>query len=126
MSMAAPRPTSTACTVRGPLARSDVGGLGARLRMLIEASGAQIVACDLDARVAADLVAVDALARLTLQARRLGCSMVLGTAPDGIEELLEFAGLAELVLAVEAGRQAEQREELVGVEEERELTDPPA
>ena len=40
-------------------------------------------------------------------------------------ELIAFCGLAE-VLRVEPRREAEEREQRLGVEEERELDDPPA
>jgi ABC-type transporter Mla MlaB component len=122
--MAAPRPTPTACTIRGPLARSDLGGLAARLRTAIGASRAQVAVCDLDTGVAVDLVAVEALARLQLQARRLGCSVRLGSSPSGLVELLELLGL-DAVLGVDARREVEERKELFGVEEERDLRDPP-
>jgi ABC-type transporter Mla MlaB component len=96
------------------------------VRSLIEARSAEVAVCNLDARVDADLVAVDALARLQLQARRLGCSVQLGVAPRAVDELLELVGLADVFLGLETSRQAEQREELLGVEEEREFTDPPS
>jgi ABC-type transporter Mla MlaB component len=71
-----------------------------------------------------DIGTVADLARLHLAARRLGSEVVLQNAPDALIELITFAGLAE-VLRVEPRRQAEQRKERVGVEEERELGDPP-
>jgi anti-anti-sigma regulatory factor len=72
-----------------------------------------------------NLAVVDHLARLHLAARRRGVELrIRGASP----ELLELIGLAGLedVLRVEPRRQAEQREELLGVEEERQLRDPPA
>jgi hypothetical protein len=69
-----------------------------------------------------ELEIVDALARLQLAARRCGCCIEVTGAPTEIVELIELAGLRE-VLGVEALRQAEQREKRVGVEEERELPD---
>jgi hypothetical protein len=125
--MAAARPRTTACAIRGPIAPPDIGGLGARLQALITATGAQVAVCDLDARVEADLVAVDALARLQLQANRLGCRVRLRAAPPTLGDLLEFLGLAGVVppsrLRVEPEREAEEGEELRGVEEEGELAD---
>jgi hypothetical protein len=67
---------------------------------------------------------VDALARLQLAARRCGYRVEIANAPDELAELVELAGLCE-VLGVEPRRQPEQREERLGVEEERELDDPP-
>jgi len=70
----------------------------------------------------ARLEIVDALARLQLAARRGGYRVELAAAPEELVELVELAGLGE-VLGVEPRRQPEQREERLGVEEERELDD---
>jgi anti-anti-sigma regulatory factor len=72
----------------------------------------------------ADLGTIDALARLQLTARRAGLHMRLRAVPRELRELLELVGLDE-VLGVEPRRQPEEREERRGVEEERELDDPP-
>jgi hypothetical protein len=72
----------------------------------------------------ADLGIVDALARLQLAARRSGYEVALTRAPDDLRELIELAGLSD-VLGCEPLRQVEEREERFGVEEERELPDPP-
>jgi hypothetical protein len=71
----------------------------------------------------AGLEIVDALARLQLAARRGGYRIAVTAAPDEVVELVELVGLSE-ALGVEPGRQPEQREKRVGVEEERELDDP--
>ena len=78
--------------------------------------------CDVRA-VAPDGAAVDALARLQLNAQRLGLELRLLHVSSELQELIAFAGLDE-VLRVEAGWQAEEREQRVGVEEEREFDDP--
>ena len=70
----------------------------------------------------AELGIVDALARLQLAARRSGYEVAVTDAPSHLLELIELAGLSD-VLGVEPLRQAEQREERFGVEEERELPD---
>ena len=75
--------------------------------------------------LAPDAAAVDALARLQLAARRLGLELRLRHASTELQELIAFVGLRD-VLRVEAGGQAEEREERLGVEEERELDDPAA
>jgi hypothetical protein len=72
-----------------------------------------------------DLEIVDALARLQLAARRSGYEVAVTAAPEDVLELIELAGLAE-ALCVEPLRQPEQREQRLGVEEERELPDPAA
>ena len=70
----------------------------------------------------ADLGIVDALARLQLEARRSGYEVAVTDAPCELIELIELAGLCD-VLRVEPLRQPEQREQRLGVEEERELPD---
>jgi hypothetical protein len=80
------------------------------------------IICDVGA-TAPDVHAIDALARLQLAARRLGMEVRLRHASRELQELVAFAGLHD-VLRVEAGGQAEQGKERVGVEEERELDNP--
>ena len=62
------------------------------------------------------------LARLQLRVRRLGGELRITEAPAPLRELIAFAGLEE-ALRLEPQRQPEEREERVGVEEERELGD---
>jgi hypothetical protein len=71
-----------------------------------------------------DLAVVDTLARLALAERRRGRDLLLDSAPAALRELLVLTGLDGVLLGVEPGRQPEEREERVGVEEERELDDP--
>ena len=73
----------------------------------------------------ADLGTVESLARLQLAARRCGLELRLRHVPEELRELITFVGLAE-ALGLEPRGQAEEREECLGVEEERELGDPPA
>ncbi|MFC5888386.1 hypothetical protein RMN57_18360 [Kitasatospora sp. CM 4170] len=100
---------------------------------------------------AADLAVVDALARLRLAAARHGVRVVLSNASGPLRELLSFAGLAGVLpvepdddpldaagdpprcdpldagpglLGVQPGRQPEEREDRVGVEEVGEPGDP--
>jgi anti-anti-sigma regulatory factor len=70
----------------------------------------------------ADATTVDALARLKLAASRRGDDLVLLGASNSLRELLELVGLSE-VLGLEPRRKAEQGEQPLGVEEERELDD---
>jgi len=71
-----------------------------------------------------DLGIVNLLARMQLAARRRGTTMRVRHASDGLLELIEFTGLTEF-LCVEPQRQTEQREDPGGVEEERQIDDPP-
>jgi hypothetical protein len=72
--------------------------------------------------LAADALTVDALARLPLAARRVGREVRLRHAAHDLCELLAFTGL-DGVLRVEARGQAEEGEQRLGVEKERELGD---
>ena len=59
------------------------------------APGPHTVVCDVT-KTGATMVSVDALARITLAAKRQGCSTQLQGASDELLELLELAGLREL------------------------------
>ena len=69
----------------------------------------------------ADLGLVDALARLQLEARRVGCSIRVQPC-DRLRELLELVGLCD-ALALEPRRKAEERIQL-GVQEVVQPGDP--
>jgi anti-anti-sigma regulatory factor len=83
------------------------------------------ILCDVQSLAAPDLGSVGALARLQLEARRVGLELRLRSASPELRELIAFVGLDD-VLGVEVRRQSEEREECFGVEEERELGDTPA
>ena len=85
---------------------------------------ARPLVCDTTGLTNPDLGTVADLARLHVAARRLDLDVVLRNTSDALVELIAFVGLTE-VLRVELQRQAEQREERLRVEEERELDDPP-
>jgi len=72
-----------------------------------------------------DMAVVNRLARLRLAARRRGREMVLRGASEALLDLVRFAGL-DGVLGVEVKRQPEERKQVSGVEEERDLGDLPA
>jgi hypothetical protein len=82
------------------------------------------VSVDCAALTGADLRELDALARLTLNLRRAGCEPRLTNVGADLADLIRFAGLAE-ALAVEAGWQAEKREQGGRVEEESDVGEPP-
>jgi len=67
---------------------------------------------------------IDQIARLQLAVRRRGGRLELKEACSELVDLIGFCGL-EGVLRVESWRQAEEGEHPCGVEEERELDDPP-
>lgn len=106
-----------------------------------------LLTCDVGALTTPDLAVVDALARLRRAAARYGVRVVLTNASGPLRELLAFTGLAGVLpvepgppvrpalptqpglpvepgLPVQPGREAEEREEHVGVEEVGEPDDP--
>jgi hypothetical protein len=80
------------------------------------------IAVDCRSIVKPTAATIDQIARLRLAARRGNCELELKNPSPDLLELIGFVGLSD-VLLVEAGRQAEQREESGGVEEEGELGD---
>ena len=84
--------------IRGPLARRDLPGLYARVCALLAEAAGGVLLCDIS-EVAIDAVAVEALARLQLGARRHGARVRIKNAPDELGELLEFFGLAGVLAA---------------------------
>ena len=84
--------------IRGPLQRSDLPGLYARVCALFRANPGATLVCDVS-EVAIDAVAVDALARLHLGARRNGCTVRLMSAPRELIDLVSFMGLRDVIAA---------------------------
>jgi protein-disulfide isomerase-like protein with CxxC motif len=81
--------------IRGPLARSDLPGLCDRVCALLESSHPTLALCDVSG-IAADAVAVDALARLQLAAYRHGCQVRECT--PALRDLVAFMGLADVLV----------------------------
>ena len=120
-------PSTIVLFLGGPIARSDLPRLCAHARILLTTSGADVLVCDASRLASADCVAVDAIARLQLTARRLGSRICVRHAPAELEQLLRLAGLAEICgLVAVLEREPEQGEDPLGVQEEGELGDPPA
>lgn len=118
-------PSTIRLVLEGPMAAADAAALCERLALL-DRRGADLVICDLGSLSKADLGTIDALLRLQLTSRRLGCRMGVRNAPAGLRELLTLAGLGRVVrLLVEASGQAEEREESLGVQKEGDPADPP-
>jgi len=80
------------------------------------------VVCDIADVVDPDLDVIEALARLALVLRRRGVDLRVSHASGELRELLAFTGLDD-ALGVEPGGESEEREQRLGVEEERELPD---
>ena len=124
-----PEPNTIVLVISGPIDRAGIAALCQRVRVLLESSDADQVFCDVAALVDPDAVTVDALARLQLIARRLGRQVQLRHACGELQELLALMGLSDVVplcpgSAFGPRRQAEQREQPRGVEEEADPTDP--
>ncbi|HTA15873.1 MAG TPA: hypothetical protein VK781_13540 [Solirubrobacteraceae bacterium] len=82
--------------IRAPLGRADVPGLLRRACTLLDGDGYEVLRCEVGG-AAADAVTVDALARLTLAARRRGCSVQVCHASRELCQLVAFMGLAEVL-----------------------------
>jgi ABC-type transporter Mla MlaB component len=82
--------------VDGPIAPTDLPGLCRRVCALLERSGAALALCDVES-VPADVVTVDALARLQLAAHRYGCQVRLRGASEELRELVAFMGLRDVL-----------------------------
>ncbi len=87
---------SVAFCIRGPIARDDLPGLCERVCALLRERGPGPVRCEV-CDVGADAVTVDALARLQLAARRLGCRVYLCGASPELLELVRFMGLTDVL-----------------------------
>jgi ABC-type transporter Mla MlaB component len=82
--------------VEGPIARSDVPGIVARLCALLEHSEAAVVVCRLSS-VHASAASLEALARLQLVAGRYGSRIELTDASHALRELIAYAGMQEVL-----------------------------
>jgi hypothetical protein len=87
---------AVAFAVGGPIARADLPGLCDRICALLSESGATVALCDVRG-VEPDAVTVDALARLQLAARRLGCRVRLRNASPELRDLVLFMGLRDVL-----------------------------
>jgi ABC-type transporter Mla MlaB component len=82
--------------IRGPIGRDDLSGLSDRVCASLHACGPGPARCDV-AGVEPDAVTVDALARLQLAARRIGCQVRLRNASAELCELIAFMGLRDVL-----------------------------
>ncbi len=115
-------------SLRAPLDEAALDELCDRVRRLA-GSDARPVICDVVGLKGLETVAM--LARLQLTARRLGGSIRVQSASAELHDVLRLVGLCDVLgpcapLLLEAGGQAEEREEPRGVEEEGDPPDPVA
>jgi ABC-type transporter Mla MlaB component len=93
--MAAPAPGPVVFSVRGPIARGDLPGLCDRVCGILSTSGSPFAVCEVDG-VDPSAATVEALCRLQLAARRLGCRIALRGASPELRELVAFMGLEDV------------------------------
>jgi STAS domain-containing protein len=115
--------------IERPIERAHIPHLCERVCAMVIKHEAHHLVCDVEALADPDLVTVDALARLQLTVRRMGCRVCLRHACDELQALLTLTGLCDVIpLSAESGldaqREIEQREEPRGIEEERDPGDP--
>jgi ABC-type transporter Mla MlaB component len=89
-------PRLVAFAIRAPLTRADLPGLTERLCRLLAGCSGGAVLCDVR-EVPSDCIAVDALARLQLAAKRHGCCVRLQGASGELRELVSFMGLKNVL-----------------------------
>ena len=92
-----PPPKTVVLVVEGPIGRPQLEALCRRARRRMEGSDADAVTCDLGALDQADAVAVEALARLRLAARRRGMAFDLRDASPRLKALISFMGLKDII-----------------------------
>ncbi|NED79267.1 STAS domain-containing protein [Streptomyces sp. SID11233] len=87
-----------ALVVTGRVTRAGVPRLCAELEAVLAASAAAVVDCDVGGLERADLAAVEAIARLSLVARRSGGRRLrlCGTPPE-LRLLMDLVGLSDVV-----------------------------
>jgi STAS domain-containing protein len=110
--------------------RAEAAGLCERACSCLAESGVGPLVCDVGALTDPDAGTLDVLARLALTASRRARRVRLRGACGELEELVELAGLVEVLpaeerLRLEPGGQPEHREEPRSVQEERDPRDPP-
>jgi ABC-type transporter Mla MlaB component len=82
--------------IRGQLVRSDLPGLYRRTCAALEGCQGGVLICNI-VGVSADAVAIEALARLALGARRHRCQVELRGSTEKLDALIELVGLGEVL-----------------------------
>ena len=107
--------------VGATLTRADITALCGDLAEVLRGRDRGVVVCDVTG-VRPDVIALEALARLSLTARRHGWRLVVSGGSADLLELADLLGLTDALL--EPVRQPEQREQAGGVEEVVDRGDP--
>ena len=96
--MSVPEARPLRVRIRGPLQRSDLPGLYARVCSALTANPGRSLVCDVS-EVAIDAVAVEALARLALGARRHHARLRIENSPARLRDLMALCGLTDVLAA---------------------------
>lgn len=86
-----------AVVLAGKMSRRDIPALCERAGRQIELDGRGLFVCDVEGLEDPDAVVLDALTRLQLTVKRLGCMLRLRGANADLRDLLELSGLSEVV-----------------------------
>lgn len=114
--------------VDGPFSRRGIAGLCARVGRLLATGGVDVITYDVGSVVEPDVMAIEALARLQLTARRIGGSIQVRHASGELRDLFEMVGLCGVVPVCDGSPlgscgQVEEEEE-AGVDEGVDRGDP--
>ena len=90
-------PSTIVLAISGRITRAGIPKLCERVHYFLDTGDAETVICDVSGVVDPDTVAVDALARLQLTARRLGYQIKLRSACHDLQDLLALTGLRDVV-----------------------------
>jgi ABC-type transporter Mla MlaB component len=90
-------PHTLIVTIRGVIDRAAAARLGDEVGDLLRATGASLVVCDVGRVTQPNAATVDAVCRVRLAARRLGCRLRLRHASSELLGLLDLMGLCDLV-----------------------------
>lgn len=122
-----PEASSVVLIMRGQIGPKDIPRLCARVGSLLEAGTGGAIICDVGAVADPDASTIDVLARLQLTAQRLGSRLWLRHVRGDLQELLDLAGLNEVLplagCSVESRGETEEREQSGSVEEEADTGD---
>jgi anti-anti-sigma factor len=90
-------PGTLIVTIRGLIDRPAARRLGDEVGDLLRATGASLVVFDVGGVTQANAAAVDAVCRVHLAARRVGCRLRLRHASPELLDLLDLTGLCDVV-----------------------------
>ncbi len=90
-------PTTLIVTMRGLIDRQAASRLGDEVGDLLRTTGARQLVCDVGGVIRTDAATVDAVCRIKVMARRVGCRVLVRHASPELVELLDLMGLCEVV-----------------------------